>query len=72
MCRTEEEKSIIVHICSFKLQLPTALFSFFFNERRIILDNTWVHQHVITTLHYINIQKLIFIYISIKHGYYLI
>jgi hypothetical protein len=32
----------------------------FFDERRIILDNSWIHQHVTSTLDYTNIQKLIF------------
>jgi hypothetical protein len=34
---------------------------FFYDERRIILDNSWVHQHITSTLDYTNIQKLIFI-----------
>jgi hypothetical protein len=35
----------------------TRCFSLFFfcNKRRIILDNSWVHQHVTTTLDYTNI-----------------
>jgi nitrogen-specific signal transduction histidine kinase len=37
-------------------------FTFFCDERRIILDNSWVHQHVTITLDYTtNIHKLIFI-----------
>jgi hypothetical protein len=31
------------------------------DERRIILDNSWVHRYVISTLDYTNIQKLTFI-----------
>jgi hypothetical protein len=31
--------------------------NFFYDERRIILNNSWVHGHPTSTLHYTNIQK---------------
>jgi hypothetical protein len=34
---------------------------FFYDERRIILDNSLIHEHITSTLDYTNIQKLIFI-----------
>ena len=32
-----------------------------FSTKEEIIDNNWVHQHITSTLDYINIQKLIFI-----------
>jgi hypothetical protein len=41
----------------------------FLDERRIILNNSWVHHHVTSTLEYITyIQKLIFDHLYYTHA----